>query len=133
MGIESFLIASSMLGVVGQRLVRRICPECKAPYELSTDEYAAWDKAGMPEKSVFYHGEGCVFCSHTGYQGRIGVYEVLRVSDAMKSLIVANATHDQLKEMAIEQGMVTLQEQAMKLVERDISTVAEIMRTIYVI
>ena len=74
-----------------------------------------------------------MFCANTGFQGRIGVYEVLRVTDAMKSLIVANATHDQLKEMAAEQGMVTLQEQAMKLVERDVSTVAEIMRTIYVI
>jgi len=74
-----------------------------------------------------------VFCSQTGYQGRIGVYEVLRVTDQLKSLIVANASHDELKEMAADQGMVTLQEQAMKLVERDISTVAEIMRTIYVV
>jgi type IV pilus assembly protein PilB len=133
MGIESFLIASSMLGVVGQRLVRRICPECRAPYQPSPEEIGVWEKAGLAEKQVFYHGEGCVFCSNTGYQGRIGVYEVLQVTDAMKSLIVANATHDQLKEMAIEQGMVTLQEQAMKLVERDVSTVAEIMRTIYVV
>ncbi len=133
MGIESFLIASSMLGVVGQRLVRRICPECKVQYQPTPDEIGVWEKAGLAEKTVFYHGEGCVFCSNTGYQGRIGVYEVLRVTDAMKSLIVANATHDQLKELAAEQGMITLQEQAMKLVERDVSTVAEIMRTIYVI
>jgi type IV pilus assembly protein PilB len=133
MGIESFLIASSMLGVVGQRLVRRICPECKVPYQLTPDEIGVWEKAGLAEKTVFYHGEGCVFCSHTGYQGRIGVYEVLRVTDQLKSLIVANASHDELKEMASAQGMVTLQEQAMRLVERDISTVAEIMRTIYVI
>ena len=84
-------------------------------------------------RTTFFHGEGCVFCSNTGYQGRIGVYEVLRVTDEMKSLIVANATHDQLKELAIEQGMVTLQEQALRLVERDVTTVAEIMRTIYVI
>jgi type IV pilus assembly protein PilB len=133
MGIESFLIASSMLGVVGQRLVRRICPECRVPYELTHDEQIVWEHAGLGEKDVFYHGEGCVFCSHTGYQGRIGVYEVLRVTDTMKSLIVANATHDQLKEHAAEQGMVTLQEQAMKLVLKDVSTVAEIMRTIYVI
>jgi type IV pilus assembly protein PilB len=133
MGIESFLIASSMLGVVGQRLVRRICPECKVQYQPTPDEIGVWEKAGLAEKTVFYHGEGCVFCSNTGYQGRIGVYEVLRVTDAMKSLIVANATHDQLKELAAEQGMITLQEQAMKLVERDVSTVGEIMRTIYVI
>ena len=133
MGIESFLIASSMLGVVGQRLVRRMCPECKVPYEPSAEELAVWDKAGMPEKETFFHGEGCVFCSNTGYQGRIGVYEVLRVTDAMKSLIVANATHDQLKDEALQDGMVTLQDQAMRLVEKDVTTITEVMRTIYVL
>jgi type IV pilus assembly protein PilB len=132
MGIESFLIASSMLGVVGQRLVRRICPECKVPYELSTEESAVWENTGMDPKAEFFHGEGCVFCSQTGYQGRIGVYEVLRVTDAMKALIVANANHDQLTELAVEQGMIPLQDQALRLVERDVTTVAEIMRTIYV-
>lgn len=133
MGIESFLIASSMLGVVGQRLVRRICPECKVPYDPTPDELAVWEKSGMAPKTAFFHGEGCVFCSQTGYQGRIGVYEVLRVTDEMKGLIVANATHDQLKDMATEQGMITLQDQALRLVERDVTTVAEIMRTIYVL
>ncbi|MGZ7018441.1 MAG: ATPase, T2SS/T4P/T4SS family, partial [Acidimicrobiia bacterium] len=81
----------------------------------------------------FFHGEGCVFCSQTGYQGRIGVYEVLRVTDEMKALIVANANHDQLKDMAVEQGMIPLQDQALRLVEKDVTTVAEIMRTIYVL
>jgi type IV pilus assembly protein PilB len=133
MGIESFLIASSMLGVVGQRLVRRICPECRVPYEISPEELAVWESSGMAPKDQFFHGEGCVFCSQTGYQGRIGVYEVLRVTDEMKALIVANGTHDQLKETAIEQGMITLQAQALRLVERDVTTVAEIMRTIYVL
>jgi type IV pilus assembly protein PilB len=133
MGIESFLIASSMLGVIGQRLVRRSCPECKVPYEPTPDEVAVWAKSGMEPKDSFLHGEGCVFCSQTGYQGRIGVYEVLKVTDEMKSLIVANASHDDLKELAIEQGMITLQDQALRLVERDVTTVAEILRTIYVL
>ncbi|MGZ4689022.1 MAG: GspE/PulE family protein [Acidimicrobiia bacterium] len=133
MGIESFLIASSMLGVVGQRLVRRICPECKVPYQPSPEELAVWEKTGMSPKETFFHGEGCVFCSQTGYQGRIGVYEVLRVTDEMKALIVANANHDQLKDMAVEQGMIPLQDQALRLVEKDVTTVAEIMRTIYVL
>ena len=64
MGIESFLIASSMLGVVGQRLVRRICPECRVPYQPSPEEIGVWEKAGLGEKHVFYHGEGCVFCAN---------------------------------------------------------------------
>lgn len=133
MGIESFLIASSMLGVVGQRLVRRICPECRVPYEPLPEERAVWEKAGMPEKDVFFQGEGCVFCANTGYQGRIGVYEVLKITNEMKALVVANASHEELSEMAVHDGMVPLREQALRLVERDVSTVAEIMRTIYVL
>lgn len=133
MGIESFLIASSMLGVIGQRLVRRICPECRVPYDPTPEEEAVWEHSGMAPKTAFFHGEGCVFCSQTGYQGRIGVYEVLRVTDLMRSLIVGNANHDELKELAVEEGMVTLQDQALRLVERDVTTVAEIMRTIYVL
>jgi type IV pilus assembly protein PilB len=133
MGIESFLIASSMLGVVGQRLVRRVCPECKAPYEPSAEDLAVWDKAGMEAKDAWFHGEGCTFCSQTGYQGRIGVYEVLKVTDDMKALIVSNASHDQLLDLAIEQGMVTLQQQALNLVADDVTTITEILRTIYVL
>jgi type IV pilus assembly protein PilB len=133
MGIESFLIASSMLGVIGQRLMRRICPECKAAYEPSAEEMSVWEKAELPPKDVFYRGEGCVFCSNTGYQGRIGVYEVMRVTDAMKALIVANASHDDLKEEAARDGMVTLQEQALRLVAKDVTTLSEVARTVYVL
>ena len=133
MGIESFLIASSMLGVIGQRLMRRICPECKVPYEPSPEERVLWEKAELPPKDVFYRGEGCVFCANTGYQGRIGVYEVMRVTDAMKSLIVANATHDDLKAEAARDGMVTLQDQALRLVAKDVTTLAEVARTVYVL
>jgi type IV pilus assembly protein PilB len=116
-----------------QRLVRRICPECRVPYDPTPEEQAIWEKSGMAPKTAFFHGEGCVFCAQTGYQGRIGVYEVMKVTDEMRALVVANANHDDLKELAVEQGMVTLQEQALRLVEKDVTTVAEIMRTIYVI
>jgi type IV pilus assembly protein PilB len=133
MGIESFLIASSMLGVIGQRLMRRICPECKTPYDPSPEEQVLWEKSELGHKGVFYRGEGCVFCSNTGYQGRIGVYEVMRVTDEMKSLIVANASHDDLKEAAARDGMVTLQEQALRLVAKDVTTLAEVARTVYVL
>ena len=133
MGIESFLISSSVLGVVGQRLVRRLCPECKVPYEPTPDELAMWDKAGMGAKSEFFQGEGCVFCAETGYQGRIGVYELLRVSDDMKQLVVNRPTYQQLRDLAIAEGMVPLQTEALRLVERDVTTLAEVLRTLYVV
>ena len=85
MGIESFLIASSVLAVVGQRLVRRICSECRAPYEPTAEEIAFYEEIGGTPKTKFFHGEGCNFCSGTGYQDRIGVYEVLRMTDEMRA------------------------------------------------
>ena len=133
MGIESFLISSSVLGVVGQRLVRRLCPECKVPYKPGPDELAMWDKAGFAPKSEFFQGEGCVFCSETGYQGRIGVYELLRVSDAMKQLVVNQPTYQELRDLAVSEGMVPLQTEALKLVEQDVTTLAEVLRTLYVV
>jgi type IV pilus assembly protein PilB len=133
MGIESFLISSSVLGVVGQRLVRRICPECRAGYEPTADELALWDKAGMEPKAEFVRGEGCVFCSDTGYQGRIGVYELLAVSDQMKQLVVNEPTYQQLRDLAVSEGMVPLQTEALRLVERDVTTLDEVLRTLYVV
>ena len=133
MGIESFLISSSVLGVVGQRLVRRLCPECRVPYEPTTDELAMWDKAGMAPKSTFYRGEGCVFCADTGYQGRIGVYELLVVSDQMKQLVVTEPTYQDLRDLAVAEGMVPLQTEALRLVERDVTTLDEVLRTLYVV
>jgi type IV pilus assembly protein PilB len=133
MGIEPFLISSSVLGVVGQRLVRRSCPECKVPYEPSPDELALWEKAGMAPKREFVRGEGCVFCADTGYQGRIGVYELLRVSDAMKQLVVHEPTYAELRDLAVAEGMVPLQTEALRLVERDGTTLDEVLRTLYVV
>jgi type IV pilus assembly protein PilB len=133
MGIESFLISSSVLGVVGQRLVRRLCPECRVPYEPTPDELAMWDKAGMPPKSEFLRGEGCVFCSDTGYQGRIGVYELLRISDDMKQLVVNEPTYQELRDLAVAEGMVPLQTEALKLVAKDVTTIDEVLRTLYVV
>ncbi len=133
MGIESFLISSSVLGVVGQRLVRRLCPECKVAYEPTAEEFAIWDNAGMPPKREFFQSTGCVFCSETGYQGRIGVYELLCVSDAMKQLVVTQPTYQQLRDLAISEGMVPLQTEALRLVEQDVTTLAEVLRTLYVV
>jgi type IV pilus assembly protein PilB len=134
MGIEPFLIASSLLGVVGQRLVRKVCPHCTVAYEPTADELAFYQRGGGDlEKKTFVHGSGCSFCGETGYYDRIGIYEVLQITDEMKELIVTNAPHAELKQLAIEQGMRTLREQAVSLVTQDKSTIAEVLRTVYVL
>ena len=74
-----------------------------------------------------------LFRSETGYHGRIGVYELLRVSDAMKQLVVTEPTYQDLRDLAVAEGMVSLQTQALKLVERDVTTLAEVLRTLYVV
>src|SRR5207237_158035 len=131
MGIESFLIASSVSVVVSQRLLRRLCPHCTTSYRPSPEELVFYEGAGGKRKDEFFHGAGCNFCAGTGYLDRIGVYELLRVSDEIKQAIVTRSSHDELLGLAIDQGMRTLLDEAIRLVEDDVTTVSEIMRTVY--
>jgi type IV pilus assembly protein PilB len=131
MGIESFLIASSVLAVVGQRLVRRICPSCKTRYTPTAEELAFYEDSGGPAKEAFFRGTGCNFCSDTGYQDRIGVYELLEMTPEIRRLIVGWATQEELRSLAQKQGMRTLRTEATNLVAQDITTVAEVMRSMY--
>ena len=131
MGIESFLISSSVLAIVGQRLLRRICPSCKTRYTPTTEEMAFYEENGGPPKSDFYYGAGCNFCGGIGYLDRIGVYELLRMTPEIKRLVVGWATQDELRRMAEKQGMRTLRDEAIDLVVHDTSTISEVMRSIY--
>jgi type IV pilus assembly protein PilB len=133
MGIESFLIASSVLGVVGQRLVRRTCTYCRRPTRLTTEERGFLVEAGVVPKARYYSGEGCSFCSGTGYSDRIGVYELLKLTPEIKRLVVGWATQDELRKTAIKQGMRTLRDEAVALVQSDVTTVFEVLRTVYAI
>ena len=131
MGIESFLIASSVLAIVGQRLVRRICPSCRNRYTPTSEELSFYEESGGFPKQDFYHGTGCNFCGNTGYQDRIGVYELLQMTPEIKRLIVGWATQDELRRLAQKQGMRTLREEAISLVAQDITTISEVIRSIY--
>ena len=131
MGIESFLIASSVLAVVSQRLVRRTCQTCKVPYTPKDEELAFFHESGAEEKSTFWMGEGCNFCAGTGYRDRIGVYELMRITPEIKRLIVGWATQEELQRMAISQGMRTLRTEAIDLISNDITTISEVVRSIY--
>jgi len=133
MGIEAFLIASSVMGVIGQRLLRRICDSCKQPYEPNSEEMALFQHH-LPnsKKNLFFHGAGCNDCSQTGYRDRIGVYELLKISPAIRQLVVEHATTERVRQLAIDEGMRPMIAEAVNLVEADITTVAEVIRTLYV-
>jgi type IV pilus assembly protein PilB len=131
MGIESFMVTSAVIGVLAQRLVRRICSQCAAPYEPSPDELDFY-RALEGEGTFFQRGTGCAFCSHTGFRGRIGVYEVLRLSDGIKRLLVRDASPEVLRTLAIAEGMTTLRSAGLAKIDEGQTTIAEVMRSVHI-
>ena len=130
MGIESFMVTSAVTGVLAQRLVRRICPECSVLHEPPTEElefYRAMGGAGQ----IFHRGNGCAFCAHTGFHGRIGVFEVLRMSDTIKRELVRDAPPEALRERAIAEGMTTLRSSGLAKIDEGLTTIAEVMRSVH--
>ena len=111
-----------------------MCSYCKVPYQPTADELAFYEAGGGAPKTDFWVGEGCNFCSRTGYSDRIGVYELLTVSEEMRELLVRpNPSHDEMRKLAIKQGLVPLREGGIHLVEQDETTISEILRSIYMI
>jgi type IV pilus assembly protein PilB len=131
MGVEPFLVASSLVGVVGQRLVRRVCESCRVEYEPTVAELRAYEGLGGSPKTTFVRGAGCNFCVGTGFRDRVGVYEVLEVTDDIGHLVVAGATPHDVRELATTQGMRTMGQEAMRLVGDDITTIDEVIRNVY--
>ncbi len=132
MGIEPFLLSSSLVGVVGQRLVRKICPSCVTGYEPTPKELEFYGSHGGAPKDTFVHGSGCNFCSGTGYRDRVGVYEVLAITDELRQLIVTAASPQDMRTLAIAQGMRTMSLEAMALVAADVTTIDEVLHNVYV-
>jgi type IV pilus assembly protein PilB len=134
MGIESFLVASAVTAVLAQRLVRRTCTYCQVPYQPSAEELAFLRSfGGVAPEGGFVHGVGCNFCTQTGYLERIGVYELMAITDEVRELILDRGSHEELRKLCRVQGMQTLQEESVRLVEAGITTLAEVMRSIYVV
>ena len=134
MGIEGFLIASSVSAVLTQRLVRRICVHCKEPYQPSAEELGLLRAInGSAPAGGFVRGHGCNFCARTGFLDRTGVYELMPVSERIRELVVDRGAHDEIRKVARVEGMRTLQEEAARLVESGVTTPAEVLRSIYVV
>jgi len=126
MGVEPFLISSSVILVAAQRLVRKICDDCKEPYQL--DDTTAKLFGIDPKKNKLYRGKGCKVCMNTGYKGRVGLVEVLTLTPKIKDLVASNAQEFQIKEAARKEGMKTLREHGIDKALKGITTVEEIMR-----
>ena len=132
MGVEPFLIASSIIGILAQRLARRICPNCKEPYKPPAE---ALHRVGFNvddrENVVFYRGRGCEQCRHTGYRGRSGIFEMMLVTEEVADLTVKRAPLSEIRAAALAGGMKTLKTDGFQKVMEGSTTVEEVMRVIF--
>ncbi|WP_028584975.1 GspE/PulE family protein [Desulfogranum mediterraneum] len=129
LGLEPFLIGSTMLGALAQRLVRKICPHCIEPYELAAEEIRRMGFAvGDRESFELQRGKGCRHCRGTGYSGRLGIFEIFPMSEQLKSLVASRAQVDELRQVSIREGMSTLREDAWRKVRQGLTTIEEALR-----
>jgi general secretion pathway protein E len=128
MGVEPFLVASSVLGVVAQRLIRKVCVKCRQPHEPSAFELEEMGWTKVPDGAVLYKATGCPSCSNSGYAGRTVIHELMVVDDRLRSLIVRKADAGAIKKQAHENGMVSLREDGVRKVCAGITTIDELMR-----
>jgi len=131
LGLEPFLITSAVIGVVAQRMVRRVCPYCSQATEVSPDEREAYEQEMREERKEFIVGTGCNFCAGTGYLGRTGIFEVMLVTENVRRLIVKSAGTDEIRAQANKEGMSSLWHDGMLKVQAGITTPYEILRNVF--
>ena len=126
-GVEPYLLAASVNAVMAQRLVRRICPECKKPYKPEAESASFMELYGFTSENLF-HGAGCEACRHTGLVGRIGLYELLAIDDTYRDIITTNPTVTELRRLCSERGMISLRDDGFRKVKEGQTTIDEVMR-----
>jgi type IV pilus assembly protein PilB len=129
MGVEPFLISAALEGVLGQRLIRKVCPNCRTPYEPTE---SVLDQLGLSPHEIgdknFYYGRGCDTCNNTGYKGRKGIYELLDITDPLRELINQRTPSVVLKQKAIELGMTTLRQDGLRSIYEGETTIEEVLK-----
>lgn len=135
MGVEPFLVASTVNVAIGQRLVRMICPDCKVPRRITEGEFNALKEnipaAILDDHRNFSQGKGCAVCNHTGYRGRMGIYEIMEMNDFIREAIMRRADAGEIKKIAIKNGMTTLLEDGFKKAVEGRTTIEEILRVVH--
>ncbi|MEB3340382.1 ATPase, T2SS/T4P/T4SS family [Okeania sp.] len=147
MGVESFMVSAALLGVVAQRLMRRVCSQCKAKYKPEPDEFRRYGMVPSQEEEFTYYrantipveqredlkerGELCRKCNGLGYKGRVGVYEFMKITERLQTLITQRAPTEQIKEVAVEEGMIPLLQYSLNLVREGHTTFEEVERVTF--
>lgn len=131
LGIEPFLVSSALVGIVAQRMVRRVCPHCKRPAPAPEEERLIYEMEMREKRSEFFYGQGCGSCANTGYRGRTGVHELLMMSDELRHMLLNDASAADIRAKAVEEGMVPMWHNAMIKVKQGITTPYEVLRNVY--
>lgn len=131
LGVEPFLISTALIGVVSQRMVRRVCPHCCTLSERPLNEQVAYENEIGEQRKSFYFGAGCNFCSNTGYLGRMVVSEILATSDSIRQMIVREATASDIREQAIKEGMIPMIRDGMLKVKEGLTTPSEVLNNVF--
>ena len=130
LGIESYLITATLAGLLSQRMVRRICPYCRTPFEPTMEERVAYSAEMGDEPPTLYRGTGCKLCANIGYRGRTGLFEFLVMNEEIRRAMLTKVSADDIKAEAIEQGMVTMQRDGMLKVREGITSASEVLRSV---
>ncbi|AII59896.1 secretion system protein E [Dehalococcoides mccartyi] len=131
LGVEPFLIASAVVGVVAQRMVRRICPYCQHTIEVPVIEQVAYEREIGEKRTKFVYGSGCKSCAFTGYLGRVGLFEIMTISDEIRRLMLSGASPSEIHAQSIKDGMITMMKDGMLKVKDNITTPSEVLRSAY--
>jgi len=133
MGVEPYLISATVIGVLAQRLGRKVCPNCKEPYEVEASELRRFGfRPEHPEQKItLWRGKGCEICRQTGYKGRLGIFSLMRVNDEIAELIVRRAPLNDIRDAAKANGMLELREDGLNKVLEGVTTPEEVMRVVF--
>ena len=131
LGVEPYLIASTLVGIVAQRMVRRICSHCRAPCQLPVEEQIAYDDEMKEQSTTFYSGAGCNLCANTGYGGRTGIFELLIMTEEIRRILLSSASAGAIRAQALSEGMITMKRDGMLKVKEGITSVSEVMRSVF--
>jgi len=131
LGVEPFLLASAVIGIVAQRMVRRVCPYCSRPTPVSPDEQLAYEQELNEKRSEFLIGAGCNFCANTGYLGRTGIFEVMVMTEPIRRMVLSGADADTIRAQASKEGTLSLWHDGMLKVKEGITTPYEVVRNVY--
>ncbi|MFC1865436.1 GspE/PulE family protein [Chloroflexota bacterium] len=131
LGVEPYLIASSVIGIVAQRMVRRICPDCMQEIEAPLVEQLAYENVIGENRKMFIYGAGCSTCAYTGYLGRVGIFELLDMSDDIRRMIINVQSASDIKQQAVKEGMITMIHDGMSKVKEGVTTPFEVLRSAY--